>query len=189
MSPAERIHPNVVVRRASPNYSSRVAPISLIVIHATVSRNVQHSIADLAAIGEFFSHPATQASSHVCTDGDGNSARYVRDRDKAWHCAGYNSPALGIEQVYLEGSDVWRGPEYDETARWVARWSILYGVPIRHGAVSGGSVVRSGVLRHSELGAIGGGHSDPGVHYDLVHMLDRARHFRHALRVAGGHAS
>lgn len=189
MSPHERIHPNVVVRRASPNYSSRSTPISLIVVHATVSTNVQGSIADLAAIGEFFSHPSTQASSHVCTDGDGNSARFVRDHDKAWHCAGYNSPALGIEQIYYEGRDVWRAAEYDETARWVARWSILYGIPIRKGAVSGGAVIRSGVVRHSELGAIGGGHSDPGVHFDMHRCLERARHFRHALRVAGGHAS
>lgn len=178
MTDIHRIHPHVVVRKPSPNWSSRSSRIQLITIHATVSRNVQHSAADLAAIGDWFANPSSQVSSHVCTDGDGNSARFVADAHKAWHCAAYNSASLGIEQIFLEGHDVWRRDEYRETARWVARWSLMYGVPIRHGAVGGGSVLRSGVVRHSDLGALGGSHTDPGPEYNLDAMLHLARFYR-----------
>ena len=174
---ATRVSPHVDVRMLSPNKSSRGgAHPSLIVIHATVSHN-RKGLADLRAIGEFFSHESTQASSHVCTDNEGNSARYVLDKDKAWHCAGYNRMSLGIEQILpADGSELTRDL-YRETARWVARWSKKYGIPIRYAKVSGGRVVKSGVIRHSDLGALGGGHSDPG-RYDMDAMMNLARFYR-----------
>lgn len=176
----KRTHPRVVVRTASPNYSTRTSPIELIVLHATVSHN-RPGPSDLAAIGDFFAGRASQVSSHVCTDGDGHSARYVADENKAWHCAAYNSAALGIEQIFAAG-DVWKPDEYRETARWIARWSVMHGIPIRLGAVNNGRVTRSGVLRHSDLGALGGGHVDPGTQYDLGHALALARRYHAALR-------
>jgi hypothetical protein len=175
---ANRYTPHVNYTEWSPNKSSRGgAHPTLIVIHATVSHNVR-GLGDIKAIGEFFSHSSTQASSHVCTDNEGHSARYVRDSDKAWHCAGYNRMSLGIEQILpgTSGAEVTRDL-YRETARWVARWSKMYGIPIRKGAVSGGTVTRSGVVRHSELGSIGGGHSDPG-RYDMDAMMSLARFYR-----------
>jgi len=172
-----RYSPNVTVRKMTPNFSSRqgVTP-TLIVIHATVSHN-RPGNADLASIGDFFMNPAVQASSHVCVDNEGNSARYVWDKDKAWHCAGYNRMSLGIEQILpADGSEVTQAM-YREAARWVARWSKRYGIPIRKGKVSNGQVLRSGVVRHSELGRLGGGHSDPGP-YDMKAMLTLARTYR-----------
>jgi len=174
---ANRYTPHVDVTMWSPNKSSRGgAQPTLIVIHATVSHNVQ-GLADLKAIGEWFSRPSTQASSHVCTDNEGHSARYVRDGDKAWHCAAYNRMSLGIEQILpATGAEVTRDL-YRETARWVARWSQMFGIPIRKGQVSNGSVVKAGVVRHSELGALGGGHSDPGP-YDMDAMMNLAKFYR-----------
>jgi hypothetical protein len=175
---ANRYTPHVNYTEWSPNKSSRGgAHPTLIVIHATVSHNV-HGLGDLKSIGNFFARSSTQASSHVCTDNEGHSARYVRDGDKAWHCAGYNRMSLGIEQILpgTSGAEVTRDL-YRETARWVARWSKMYGIPIRKGAVSGGTVTRSGVVRHSELGSIGGGHSDPG-RYDMDAMMSLARFYR-----------
>lgn len=172
-----RYSPHVSTTIWSPNHSSRggVHP-TLIVIHATVSHNVR-GIQDLHAIGRLFADPDFQASSHVCTDNEGHSARYVRDEDKAWHCAGYNRMSLGIEQILpADGTELTRDL-YRETARWVARWSKKFNIPIRKAHVSGGRVLGAGVIRHSELGSIGGGHADPGK-YDMHAMLSLARFYR-----------
>jgi N-acetyl-anhydromuramyl-L-alanine amidase AmpD len=173
-----RYTPAIKVEMPSPNKSSRqgVHP-TLIVIHATVSHN-RAGLDDLKSIGEWFQRREVQASSHVCTDNEGNSARYVLSQEKAWHCAGYNRMSIGIEQI-LPGHDGLEITQelYRETARWVARWSKMYGIPIRKGAVSNGRVTRPGVVRHSELGALGGGHADPGP-YDMNAMLKYAQFYR-----------
>lgn len=173
-----RYSPHVEVRQLSPNKSSRQgAHPTLIVIHATVSHNTR-GLGDLRAIGDFFSQPTCEASAHVCTDNEGNSARFVLDRDKAWHCAAYNRMSLGIEQILpADGSEITRDL-YRETARWCARWSKAYHIPLRVGAVSGGRVTRAGVVFHSMLGELGGGHTDPGRNYNMNDMLNLARFYR-----------
>jgi N-acetylmuramoyl-L-alanine amidase len=184
---SERYSPQVKTTILSPNHSSREgAHPTLIVIHATVSHNVA-GLADLNAIGNWFSRTSTQASSHVCTDNEGNSARFVADELKAWHCSAYNRMALGIEQVLPSTGSHGKAPHlagdevthelYCETARWVAYWSKKFGIPIRIGAVHNGAVMRSGVVRHSGLGVLGGNHFDPGK-YDMTAMLTLARFYR-----------
>lgn len=173
-----RAFQDVKIKRYVVNKSSRngVKP-RLIVIHDTEGANIK-GIADLRGLGDFFDRSAVQASSHVATDAEGQSARYVRDTDKAWHCAGYNSVSLGIEQIGFASQTKWPAAQIDETARWVAHWSRHYKIPIRRGRVAFGRVLRSGVVTHAQLGAIGGGHHDPGKHYPFKHMLKRAKHFK-----------
>lgn len=179
---AARIDPQVVVRAPSPFRSSRASwPPRLIVIHATESHN-RPGNADLAAIGSWFQNPSAQVSAHVCTDADGHSARYVRDRDKAWHCGGYNSLSLGIEQIGNHAQGKWDGKELHETARWVARWSMLYHIPIKRGSVRNGSVLQSGVVTHQQLGSLGGNHDDPGPHYPMAEMLAMALRYKARLK-------
>lgn len=175
---AERIFPAVVVRRDVACQSSRngVKPTA-IVIHSTESSNRPGS-GDLAAIANFFDNPSTQASSHVCVDADGHSARMVDDQRKAWHAAAFNSLTLGIEQIGRAAQSLWAGPEVRETARWVAYWSRHHGIPIRIGAVSDGKITKSGVVTHKMLGQAGGGHWDPGPGYPLRRMLVLARHYK-----------
>ena len=180
MTRTVRLHPNVTVRHQSPNYSSRSSSIKLIVIHATESSRRPD---DLANLGDWFGQTQAQVSAHVGTDAYGNSGRYVEDVQKAWHVAGYNSPALGVEQIgwSADSTAAWEGHgemEICETARWVARWSKQYGIPIRKGRVSGGRVLLSGVVRHSDLGTIGGNHGDPGRGYCMERMLQWARYYR-----------
>lgn len=172
----DRHRPRVQVTRYSPNYSSRGgARPTLIVIHATAGHN-RPGVSDLVNLGSWFGSTSSQVSSHVATDNEGHSARYVPDNEKAWHCAGYNRMSLGIEQVAPgDGTEITR-EMYRETARWVAQWSKKYGIPIREAAVSNGAVLRSGVIRHSQLGSIGGGHGDPG-RYDMHAMLSLARFY------------
>jgi N-acetylmuramoyl-L-alanine amidase-like protein len=170
--------PKVRVRRLVGNKSSRkgTRPM-LIVVHSTEGVNVT-GLADLRGLGGWFDNPESQVSSHVATDAEGNSARYVRDEDKAWHCLNYNRVSLGIEQVGKAKQTSWSEAEQRETARWIAYWSLKFGIPIHRGKVDGGRVTRSGVIRHSELGQLGGGHSDPGSHFPLSDVLDFARHYR-----------
>ncbi len=175
-----RLHPNVRVSHPSPNVSSRggVTP-RLIVIHATAGHN-RPGISDLQALGGWFGQARSRVSSHVATDNEGNSARFVNDTDKAWHCMAFNRLSLGIEQVAPgDGTEI-TDAMYLETARWVAQWSRRYNIPIRVGARNGGTLTRTGVLRHSDLGSPGGGHADPG-RYDEHKMLSYARAIRHHL--------
>jgi hypothetical protein len=179
---ATRYKPHLEVTRWSPNHSPRgdVRPV-LVAVHATTGHN-RPGVVDLEGLGQWFAVGSVQAgnpvSSHVATDNEGHSARFVRDSEKAWHVAYYNRPALGIEQVLPgDGTEVTR-EMLRETARWVAWWSNLYGIPIRKATVTeGGLITRAGVIRHSELGALGGNHSDPGP-YDMHAMLSLARFYR-----------
>ena len=170
-----RPHVDVVDYSQHCNVDGMVHP-TLIVIHATAGHN-RPGVVDLVSLGRWFSDPSSEVSCHVATDNEGNSARFVRDGDKAWHVGAFNRLARGIEQVLPgDGSEVTRAM-YRETARWVALWSRQSHIPIRKGAVEGLIVTRSGVVRHSELGVAGGGHRDPGP-YDMHAMLSLARFYR-----------
>ena len=171
-----RVHPSVDLTHISSNRSSRLGrkPI-LIVLHATVSHN-QLGLRDLRALGNYFALPSTRASAHVATDAEGNSGRFVWDKDKAWHCGWYNGRSLGAEQVWYPG-DIWTPEQIRETARWVAHWSKKYGIPIRVGKTYAGVVTKSGVVTHRSLGRLGGGHTDP-PHYPMTTLITKARYFR-----------
>lgn len=175
---AARHKPHVVVRSISPNQSSRGGRRpTIIVVHATAGHN-RPGIADLQALGSWFGSTASAVSSHVATDNEGNSARFVDDDRKAWHCAAYNGISLGIEQVLPgDGTEITERL-YQETSRWLARWSHLHAIPLRKGRVSSdGRVLETGVLRHSDLGVLGGNHNDPGP-FNLHHCLELARGHR-----------
>lgn len=182
-----RLRPKVVHTDLVCNQSSRKgAAIKGIVVHSTEGNNVPNSARDLVGLGNWFDNPAAQCSSHVGVDGDGQSARYVRDFFKAWTCAYYNPVTLNVEIIgrAADGVKVWfsRTPELNETARWIAHWSIKHGIPIRKGKV--GAITRSftktGVVRHSELGTAGGGHHDPGPNFPLRYVMARARFYKAA---------
>jgi len=175
---SERFKPNVDVRDLDVGHSSRHgASIQLTVVHDTEGANIK-GVTDLRNLGVVF-RPQNEKSSHVATDAEGNSARYVHDEDKAWHCAFWNSVSLGIEQIGFASQQSWPDAQLDETARWIAYWNFHHGVPIRKGIVSrDGRIIRPGVVRHSDLGVLGGGHSDPGPNYPLALVLRRARRYR-----------
>jgi hypothetical protein len=175
---ADRVLPVVRVNRPSPSHSGRNgATPRLIVVHSSEGSNAA-GLGDLAALGSWFADAANEVSSHVATDGDGNSARFVADDEKAWHCMRYNAMSLGIEQIGRASQQQWPAPQQHETARWIAYWSRKYAIPIQHGAVAGGNVTRAGVVRHSDLGVLGGNHDDPGRGYPLANVLALAQDYR-----------
>jgi hypothetical protein len=173
-----RLHPEVAVKKYSPNISARSRPISIIVLHSTESANVPHSDADLEGVASWFASTASQVSAHVIVDADGHSARCVSDHDKAWACMGFNSPSLNIEQIGRAAQSSWPRAELIETARWIAQWSHEHEIPIREAHVADGGVVRSGITTHAALGAGGGGHHDPGAAYPLEEVLHEARRIK-----------
>lgn len=173
--PYERLKLNVR------NQSSRSGTIQAIVLHDTESSDLV-GIKDLEGLGSWFNNSAAEASAHVGVDGTGYSAQFVPDAAKAWHVAAYNSATLGIEQIgfatYTEL--LWnrnKRAQLKKTAKYIAYWSKKYNIPIQNGAVSNGTVTKKGVLLHSELGAIGGGHHDPGTGYPKAAVLRTARYY------------
>lgn len=178
-----RHRPNVVHRMSVSCQSDRhgARPI-LIVLHDTEGANVPNSSRDLVGLGNFFDNLATQASSHVGVDEDGNSARYVPDSRKAWTQAFFNPWCLSVEQIGF-ASQNWqskaKNDQLHETARWIAHWNKHYGIPIQLGDVTQqGTVSRHGVVQHRRLGQLGGGHVDIGEDYPMHRVLELAAFHR-----------
>jgi N-acetyl-anhydromuramyl-L-alanine amidase AmpD len=157
------------------NQSSRngVKP-SLVVLHSTEGHN-RPGLSDLQGLGDYFDRYGVDASSHVANDAEGNDARYVPDERKAWTQAQFNPVALSIEQIGFASQSSWPAKQVRNTAEWIAYWSKKHGIPIRRGKVMGNRVIQSGVVMHSELGAPGGGHHDPGRNFPLDRCLEIAR--------------
>lgn len=151
----------------------------LIVVHSTQGSNIPHSIKDLVGLGNYFDSTygtPMASSSTVAVDLDGNSARYVRDNDKPWTQAYYNPWSLSIENVGFANVTDWSDLLYRENARWIAFWCHRFDIRPYKGAVSkDGRILKSGVVRHSDLGSLGGGHRDPGLTFDLARVNSMAR--------------
>jgi N-acetyl-anhydromuramyl-L-alanine amidase AmpD len=167
----------VVVAMPTSHCSRRMpgSQIQAIVLHSTQGKNVPGPL-DLRGLGQWFRD--APVSSHVATDADGTSGVYVNSKLKAWHCALFNSRTLGIEQVGFAEQNHWPTAQLLETARWIARWSRMYNIPIQLGAVHGTNITKRGIVTHKMLGTSGGGHVDPGPAYPMNKVLRYARAFK-----------
>lgn len=168
------------VKRSVVNQSSRSIPKPvLIVLHSTEGHN-RPGVEDLVNLGDYFNNPSVQASSHVAVDAEGYAAKYVEDSRKAWTCAGFNSASLNIEMIGFSKQKSWPGKQVRKTAKYVAYWSRKYGIPIREARVDGitGRIYSTGVIRHSQLGVVGGNHGDPGAGFPFKKCLRYAKFYR-----------
>ena len=168
------------VKYLSVNQSERITPVlKLIVIHCTEGQNLP-GVTDLQNLGSWFNNPSAQASAHVGVDAQGNSALYVSDTKKAWHCARFNSVSLGIEMIGKTAQKGWPDAQERKVAKYVAYWSQRHGIPIRKARVDSvnGIVKRPGVITHRELGMAGGNHGDPGAGFNMRRVLWLARIYR-----------
>jgi hypothetical protein len=150
------------------NQSSRngVKP-RLIVLHTTEGHN-REGLEDLRGLVSFFNNPASQVSSHVANDAEGNDARIVPDERKAFTQAAFNSVSLSIEQIGFASQKQFTEAQLRNTAHWIAHWSKKFGIPIRHSTTHG-------VCQHKDLGPQGGGHHDCGPNYPFGKVLSIAR--------------
>lgn len=174
--------PKINIHRIVCNRSDRTGvPVSLIVLHSTESHDRPGS-RDVEAVIGWFDNPQSQASSHLVIDKDGITARCVDDRQKAWTCAAFNSASLNIEQIGWSSSSrrkwIMRDKQLKQVAKFIAFWSKKYGIPVERGAVSGRSVVKAGVVMHSELGEAGGNHGDPGKGYPIDKVIRYAKFYK-----------
>jgi N-acetyl-anhydromuramyl-L-alanine amidase AmpD len=147
--------------RESPNQSSRNgSPIRRIVLHSTEG-NYDGAVSWLC-------NPQARASAHIVVGARGQTTRLVPDARKAWHVAADNPDTLGIEQEGYASQTAWPDAQLETVAQWLAWWGRKYGIPLEHSTIHG-------VCRHSDLGAGGGGHHDPGAGYPLARVLEMAR--------------
>jgi len=189
---AHQLHPNVqatpeptmLVQPLTTNFSSRVpgSHYELLVAHDTESPNAP-GIQDLEAIRAWFSNPNAQASANYVDDAQGNVLQMVDPATlKAWHVAYFNQWAIGVEQVGHASQTTWPLLQVEATARIFAHWATTYGIPIRRGKVSGCTIIRPGIVYHSDLGLCGGGHHDPGDHYPIGLLIHLTKLYAHAAK-------
>lgn len=158
----------------SPNYSSRGgAGVRLIVIHtAEGARTIE-------SLGSFFASSGSGVSSHAGADDQPNTiGEYVKRPNKAWTQANANPVAVSLE---LCGFAAWSPAEWDDhnemvvnCARWIAEEAAAFGIPIVRLSPASAQGGAAGVCAHSDLGAWGGSHSDPGPGFPWDHVLELA---------------
>jgi hypothetical protein len=151
-----------------------LSAIKLGVIHVTVSRNVPGT-ADGQALCGFFRQ--VKASPTWTVDNDGNSWENVPLERVPWTQAWYNRASCSIEFVGStgrpgEGAAEWTPAQLAEGARLMAGCFRVAGIKPERGAVTpAGAIVKAGVVTHQELGAKGGGHTDPGPAFDMTEFM------------------
>lgn len=168
------------------NQSSRNgASIQAIALHSTEGANIPDSIRDLEGLGGWFNNPEADASSHVGVDGDGYSARYVRDHKKAWTILQLNPVTLNIEAIGFaaQQKSKWTRAQRRKIAQYIAYWSKVHGIPVRRGRVGVKDgwpyISRTGVIKHSDLTKAGfGSHTDPGANFPFWRVLALAAYYR-----------
>lgn len=160
------------------NWSSRRgARPALLVVHSTESSNVTGK-QDLYAIAAWFSNPAASASSNYVIDAEGNVLRLVDETAKSWTQSYFNPWAVSIEFIGRAAQGSWPEAQLRAGARVFAASSAKWGIPVRHGDTSGCSILRSGILQHSNLGSCGGGHRDAGRAFPIGRFVKMVGEYR-----------
>lgn len=177
---------SATIKRIVRNRSSRrgVRP-RLLVLHTTEGSN-RPGLSDLIGLAHWFNNPASQASSHLGIDQEGNAVRMVPDADKSWTQVSYNPQALSIEQVGFASTSTrnWVVGYHNglrRTAQALARWSSKYKIPLKLSTYKG-------VCEHRHLGAAGGGHHDCGEPYPLQYVIDWAYLWRWRFKGSPAHS-
>jgi hypothetical protein len=133
----------------------------------------------IESLGGYFAQGSVQASSHVGIDDKVNTiGEFVKRDKKAWTQAAYNPIGVSVELCAFANWDTAEWMRHsnmlDNVAKWIAEESAAFGIPIVklgwYDAQNGGR----GVCYHSDLGAAGGGHSDPGPGFPIDYVLTMA---------------
>ena len=119
---------------------------------------------------------------HVIVDADAQSARLVSDSRKAWTRHG-STHGVSRSSRSAERHKGWERDELRETARWVARWSLMHDIPPYKAKVdlASGRILRAGVIRH-QARCSRRQPPRPGRHYPMDKMLALAWFYRARLK-------
>ena len=136
----------------SPNVSARgAAKVDLIVLH-DMEGTYAASIA-------WFQMAKSQVSAHFCLNDDGTECtQMVHLADKAWAVCAFNSRSVSLEMAGY-AKQGYKPELLQAAAEIIAYLAAHLQIPIRH--ARGG--VGPGICSHYDLGAAGGGHSDPST--------------------------
>lgn len=146
--PTLRQHP-------SPNHSTRrgVVPY-LIVAHRPVGsfESAERTLTDPTPPGG----DDARVSAHVLTGTGSRAVQLVPWDQKAWSCATFNAPSYNVEVA----DAAWLGNTvaFNEAARLFAFLCKRTGIPPHW---TRDPLYAPGLIRHYDLGAAGGGHTDP----------------------------
>lgn len=155
--------------------------IHIAVLHTTEGNDnpTGNPPSDLVGLGSLFD--SEEASAHYGVNVDGKIARYVSDSAKAWAQCNFNPFAISLEQIgfaHFTRRDWFRRQEQlKSAATWLQYVHNRYDVPLRHGWVKGGIILRDGVVQHKDLGIEGCGHVDCGPGYPEKYVLLLARYY------------
>jgi N-acetylmuramoyl-L-alanine amidase len=140
----------------TPNKSKRTRDVALVVVHDPEG-GFESTI-------EWVKKPEAKVSYHVLLNEDGTKAvQFVPWHMKAWSCVAFNSVSENIS-IAGKAGNAWSYSALNKLARVVAfrLWKNNLPATFRSKPVDLMKVPK-GFTFHSELGAVGGGHSDPGL--------------------------
>ena len=163
------------IRILSPNYSSRSgAKVRLIVLHTAEGATTYQSL------GNYFSNPASQVSSHVGVDDTPNTVgEYVARDMKAWTAANANPVAVQAELCAFAKWDAaeWnRHPQMlQNTAQWIKEEAAAFSIPLTRLTSAQAQGNGIGICQHSDLGAWGGNHWDCGPAFPIDYVIQLAQ--------------
>lgn len=138
-----------LVWKRSPNFSSRHGqPVTHLLWHSTIGA--------YAGSCSWLCSPAADASAHLVVNEHGTeTTQLVKLNDKAWHAYPYwNLRSVGVEHASLTQGFATED-QLVQSARLFGWLCVHFGIPPVHGLGR-----PSGILRHRDLGASGGGHHD-----------------------------
>lgn len=163
----------------SPNVSSRGgAQVRLIVVHTSEGAQTYQSL------GSFFANPSSQVSSHTGIDdaSPGVIGEYCGRSNKAWTAANANPYAVQTELCTPSGAaQGWSAQTWASKttmlancAAWIAEEAAILGIPIVKLSPAQAQGGAAGVCGHGDLGAMGGGHTDPGPNFPWSQVIAMA---------------
>jgi hypothetical protein len=108
-----------------------------------------------------------------------DAQRAVQPGDKAWTQGDYNSASVSVELCAFAR---WTAADWDQhptmletCAAWIREEANRFDIPVQRLSASQAQGSGRGVCGHRDLGAAGGGHSDPGTAFPWDRVLDMAR--------------
>jgi len=155
---------NAIIDCPSPNFDSRSAEVSILVLHYTGMQDAAAAIARLR-------DPAAKVSAHYVVAEDGQVIRLVQEPDRAWHAGksswrgvsgDMNSSSIGIEIVNPGHEFGYRPFPAPQMAALIP---LVAGIIKRHGIAPGN------VVGHSDIAPAR--KSDPGELFDWEALAQR----------------
>jgi hypothetical protein len=131
------------------------------------------------ALGAFFADPDANVSSHTgIDDTPGVVGEYLEASGVAYTAASFNGCAVQTELCAFAawGAADWAAHDQmlENCALWIAEEAARFGIPIVKLDAAGAQGGGRGVCGHVDLGAAGGGHTDPGPAFPWGPVLELA---------------